>query len=185
MPQRCVRAAALRQHHDHAPEGLAGTTITVAELACQGKLDRLLAFKNTSVSRWSTMYLTISIPLILLVRHFREASDREIKAPHVTRASVRSRCLRALPLGRQERGRLHHRTVGLGKSTILRCINGLESYDAGDMSWRRGVDSNAPSIVAIRTQVSMYSSASTVSTRQPSKNVVEGPIHVNEPMPAV
>ncbi len=45
---------------------------------------------------------------------------------------------------------------GSGKSTILRCINGLESYDAGDIVVEGArVDSNAPSIVAIRTRVSM------------------------------
>ena len=46
--------------------------------------------------------------------------------------------------------------IGSGKSTILRCINGLESYESGDILVEGlRVDRNAPSIVSIRTQVSM------------------------------
>jgi len=73
---------------------------------------------------------------------------------------------------------------GSGKSTILRCINGLESYDAGEI-WvdRARVDSNAPSIVAIRTQVSMvFQRFNLFPHRTALENVVEGPIYVkNEP----
>ncbi len=73
---------------------------------------------------------------------------------------------------------------GSGKSTILRCINGLESYDAGEIWVDRGrVDSNAPSIVAIRTQVSMvFQRFNLFPHRTALENVVEGPIYVkNEP----
>jgi len=53
------------------------STITVAELALQGKLIASSTFKNTSVfTLVALMYLTMSIPLILLVRHF------EKRAPH-------------------------------------------------------------------------------------------------------
>ncbi|WP_315700624.1 MULTISPECIES: amino acid ABC transporter permease [unclassified Bradyrhizobium] len=54
------------------------STITVAELALQGKLIASSTFKNTSVfTLVALMYLTMSIPLILLVRHFeKRASHR-------------------------------------------------------------------------------------------------------------
>jgi polar amino acid transport system ATP-binding protein len=73
---------------------------------------------------------------------------------------------------------------GSGKSTILRCINGLESYDAGDIQVEGArVDSHAPSIVAIRTQVSMvFQRFNLFPHRTAIENVVEGPIYVkNEP----
>src|SRR3546814_7577721 len=45
---------------------------------------------------------------------------------------------------------------GSGKSTILRCINGLERYNSGTITIDgERVDGDAPSIVSIRTQVSM------------------------------
>src|SRR6266571_5318536 len=71
---------------------------------------------------------------------------------------------------------------GSGKSTILRCINGLESYDAGEIWVDRGrVDSNAPSIVAIRTQVSMvFQRFNLFPHRTALENVVEGPIYVKK-----
>ncbi|WP_375464356.1 amino acid ABC transporter permease [uncultured Methylobacterium sp.] len=47
------------------------STITVAELALQGKLIASSTFKNTSVfTLVALMYLALSLPLILLVRHF-------------------------------------------------------------------------------------------------------------------
>src|ERR1700759_37638 len=50
--------------------------ITVAELALQGKLIASSTFKNTSVfTLVALMYLTMSIPLILLVRHFEKKSQ--------------------------------------------------------------------------------------------------------------
>ena len=73
---------------------------------------------------------------------------------------------------------------GSGKSTILRCINGLESYDAGAILVEGArVDSRAPSIVAIRTQVSMvFQRFNLFPHRTALENVIEGPIHVkNEP----
>jgi polar amino acid transport system ATP-binding protein len=73
---------------------------------------------------------------------------------------------------------------GSGKSTILRCINGLERYDAGDIFVEGArVDSRAPSIVAIRTQVSMvFQRFNLFPHRTALENVIEGPIHVkNEP----
>jgi polar amino acid transport system permease protein len=52
------------------------STITVAELALQGKLIASSTFKNTSVyTMVALMYLALSLPLILLVRHF-EAQGR-------------------------------------------------------------------------------------------------------------
>ena len=53
------------------------STITVAELALQGKLIASSTFKNTSVfTLVALMYLTMSIPLILLVRHFEKRAAR-------------------------------------------------------------------------------------------------------------
>ena len=53
------------------------STITVAELALQGKLIASSTFKNTSVfTLVALMYLTMSIPLILLVRHFEKKSGK-------------------------------------------------------------------------------------------------------------
>jgi polar amino acid transport system ATP-binding protein len=69
---------------------------------------------------------------------------------------------------------------GSGKSTILRCINGLESYDAGDILVEGArVERNAPSIVAIRTQLSMvFQRFNLFPHRTAIENVVEGPIYV-------
>ena len=54
------------------------STITVAELALQGKLIASSTFKNTSVfTLVALMYLTMSVPLILLVRHFEKKADRK------------------------------------------------------------------------------------------------------------
>jgi len=54
------------------------STITVAELALQGKLIASSTFKNTSVfTLVALMYLTMSIPLILLVRHFENKANRK------------------------------------------------------------------------------------------------------------
>jgi polar amino acid transport system permease protein len=53
------------------------STITVAELALQGKLIASSTFKNTSVfTLVALMYLTMSIPLILLVRHLEKRAGR-------------------------------------------------------------------------------------------------------------
>jgi polar amino acid transport system permease protein len=52
------------------------STITVADLALQGKLIASSTFKNTSVfTLVALMYLTMSIPLILLVRHFEKKAN--------------------------------------------------------------------------------------------------------------
>jgi polar amino acid transport system ATP-binding protein len=69
---------------------------------------------------------------------------------------------------------------GSGKSTILRCINGLESYDAGDILVEGAkVDNKSPSIVAIRTQVSMvFQRFNLFPHRTALENVIEGPIYV-------
>src|SRR5246127_4787366 len=53
------------------------STITVAELALQGKLIASSTFKNTSVfTLVALIYLTMSIPLILLVRHFEKRAGK-------------------------------------------------------------------------------------------------------------
>jgi polar amino acid transport system ATP-binding protein len=69
---------------------------------------------------------------------------------------------------------------GSGKSTLLRCINGLERYDAGTIKVEGiTVDAGAPSIRAIRTQVSMvFQRFNLFPHRSALENVVEGPIFV-------
>jgi polar amino acid transport system permease protein len=53
------------------------STITVAELALQGKLIASSTFKNANVfTLVALMYLTMSIPLILLVRHLEKWAER-------------------------------------------------------------------------------------------------------------
>ena len=54
------------------------STITVAELALQGKLIASSTFKKASVfTLVALMYLTMSIPLILLVRHFEQRAGQK------------------------------------------------------------------------------------------------------------
>jgi polar amino acid transport system ATP-binding protein len=72
---------------------------------------------------------------------------------------------------------------GSGKSTILRCVNGLESYEGGLIT----VDGvkvdrdDAETIVGIRTQVSMvFQRFNLFPHRTALENVVEGPIHVKK-----
>ncbi|WMT73627.1 amino acid ABC transporter ATP-binding protein [Bradyrhizobium sp. Ash2021] len=71
---------------------------------------------------------------------------------------------------------------GSGKSTILRCINGLESYEAGDILVEGArVDAHSPSIVDIRTQVSMvFQRFNLFPHRTALENIVEGPIYVKK-----
>jgi polar amino acid transport system ATP-binding protein len=71
---------------------------------------------------------------------------------------------------------------GSGKSTILRCINGLESYDSGDILVEGAkVDRDAPSIVSIRTQVSMvFQRFNLFPHRTALENVIEGPVYVKK-----
>ena len=54
------------------------STITVAELTLKGQLIASSTFKNTSVfTLVALMYLTMSIPLILLVRHFEKRAGHK------------------------------------------------------------------------------------------------------------
>jgi polar amino acid transport system ATP-binding protein len=71
---------------------------------------------------------------------------------------------------------------GSGKSTILRCINGLESYDAGEILVEgQKVDRNSPSIVSVRTQVSMvFQRFNLFPHRTALENVIEGPVFVKK-----
>jgi len=71
---------------------------------------------------------------------------------------------------------------GSGKSTILRCINGLESYEAGDILVEGArVDAHWPSIVDIRTQVSMvFQRFNLFPHRTALENIMEGPIYVKK-----
>jgi polar amino acid transport system ATP-binding protein len=69
---------------------------------------------------------------------------------------------------------------GSGKSTLLRCINGLESYDAGEILVEgQKVDRSSPSIISVRTQVSMvFQRFNLFPHRTALENIIEGPIFV-------
>eukprot|EP01042_Synura_sphagnicola_P036682 gene36682-biopygen18124 len=71
---------------------------------------------------------------------------------------------------------------GSGKSTILRCINGLESYDGGAITVDGAkVDRADRSIQAIRTAMAMvFQRFNLFPHRTALQNVVEGPIHVKK-----
>ncbi|MEP7207449.1 MAG: amino acid ABC transporter ATP-binding protein [Casimicrobiaceae bacterium] len=74
---------------------------------------------------------------------------------------------------------------GSGKSTALRCINGLESYDRGDITIDGvRVDRHAPTIHALRTEVGMvFQRFNLFPHRTALENVVEGPVHVKRVAP--
>jgi polar amino acid transport system ATP-binding protein len=69
---------------------------------------------------------------------------------------------------------------GSGKSTLLRCINGLESYDAGEILVEgQKVDRSSPSIISVRTQVSMvFQRFNLFPHRTALENIIEGPVFV-------
>jgi polar amino acid transport system ATP-binding protein len=71
---------------------------------------------------------------------------------------------------------------GSGKSTILRCINGLEGYEQGDIRIDdQRVDRDSRTIVTVRTQVSMvFQRFNLFPHRTALENVVEGPIYVKK-----
>ena len=159
------------------------STITVAELALQGKLIASSTFKNTSVfTLVALMYLTMSIPLILLVRHFeKKASPPMIELRNVHKSFGKVEVLKGITasVAKSEVVCIIGPS-GSGKSTILRCINGLESYDSRRHPGRgRAGRARRASIVAIRTQVSMvFQRFNLFPHRTALENVVEGPIYV-------
>lgn len=69
---------------------------------------------------------------------------------------------------------------GSGKSTILRCVNGLESYEKGTIAVEGApVDRSHKSIVGIRTNVSMvFQRFNLFPHRTALENIIEGPIFV-------
>jgi polar amino acid transport system ATP-binding protein len=69
---------------------------------------------------------------------------------------------------------------GSGKSTILRCINGLERYDRGEIRVEgQRVERGDRSIVAVRTRVSMvFQRFNLFPHRTALENVIEGPVYV-------
>jgi polar amino acid transport system ATP-binding protein len=71
---------------------------------------------------------------------------------------------------------------GSGKSTILRCINGLESYDRGEIRFEgQRVERNDRAIVMVRTRVSMvFQRFNLFPHRTALENVIEGPIYVKK-----
>ncbi|MEY8827810.1 amino acid ABC transporter ATP-binding protein [Sedimentitalea sp. XS_ASV28] len=69
---------------------------------------------------------------------------------------------------------------GSGKSTMLRCVNGLEEYQSGRISIDgTTVDARAASIHAIRARVSMVFQRFNLFPHMTAlQNVMEGPLHV-------
>jgi len=69
---------------------------------------------------------------------------------------------------------------GTGKSTLLRCVNGLESYDSGEVTVDgRRVDRDKHHIVAIREKVAMvFQRFNLFPHRTALENVIEGPVYV-------
>jgi polar amino acid transport system ATP-binding protein len=69
---------------------------------------------------------------------------------------------------------------GSGKSTALRCINGLESYDIGNITIDGvRVSRNEPSIHGIRSETGMvFQRFNLFPHRTALENVMEGPVHV-------
>ena len=68
----------------------------------------------------------------------------------------------------------------IGKSTLLRCVNGLESYDSGEITVEgQRVDRDARDIVAIREKVAMvFQRFNLFPHRTALENVIEGPVYV-------
>ena len=162
------------------------STITVAELALAGQADRVLDLQEHQ--RVHAGRADVS--------HHEHSADpagpplREAGGKQMIELTRRPQELR------RERGAQGHHGVrrararwsassarpGSGKSTILRCINGLESYDRGEISVEGlKVDRDAPSIVKIRTQVSMvFQRFNLFPHRTALENVVEGPLYVKK-----
>ncbi len=74
---------------------------------------------------------------------------------------------------------------GSGKSTALRCINGLESYEGGEVRIHgQRVDRRAPGIHALRGRVGMvFQRFNLFPHRTVLQNVMEGPLHVKRQSP--
>lgn len=73
---------------------------------------------------------------------------------------------------------------GSGKSTILRCINGLERHDAGEIVVG-GTRVDAAGLPAIRRRVAMvFQRFNLFPHRTVLENVIEAPVHVHREAPA-
>ena len=179
------RAAALRQHHDHAIEGfLAGFDHYGRRTRIAGQVDRLLdvqEHERVHARRLDVSHHEHSAhPAGSAFREEERTAMIEFRNVHKSFGAIE--VLKGITASVEK-----SEVVciigpsGSGKSTILRCINGLESYDAGDILVEgTRVESNASSIVAIRTQVSMvFQRFNLFPHRTAIDNVVEGPIYVN------
>lgn len=76
---------------------------------------------------------------------------------------------------------------GGGKSTLLRCLNGLEGFDAGTISVMGeklvpgGSKVNAKALLAIRQKVGMvFQSWNLFAHRSAVGNIIEAPVHVKK-----
>ena len=159
------------------------STITVAELALQGKLIASSTFKNTvcvhfgradvshhehSAHPAGPAFREESGPAMIELRDVHKSFGSNEVLKGITASVSKSEVVCIIG------------PSGSGKSTILRCINGLESYEAGEMLVEGArVEREAASIVAIRTKVSMvFQRFNLFPHRTALENVIEGPIYV-------
>src|SRR6266700_5700027 len=183
------RAAALRQHHDHALERfLAGIDHYGCRTCLAGQADRLLdvqEYQRVHAGRADVSHH--EHPAHLAGSAFREASEPpmiELGNVHKSFGSVEVLKGITASVAKSEVVCIIGPS-GSGKSTILRCINGLESYDRGAIRVEgRLVARDSADIIAIRTRVSMvFQRFNLFPHRTALENVIEGPIYVKRETP--
>ena len=157
------------------------STITVAELALQGKMIATSTFQNATVfTLVALIYLVMCVPLILLVRHLEKRGKHD-RDPRLQKSFGTHHVLNGIDAS-VTKGEVVCiiGPSGSGKSTILRCINGLESYSGGSIEIDGvRVDTRRRSIKEIRTEVAMvFQRFNLFPHRTVLENVIEGPVFV-------
>src|SRR3954452_23585295 len=184
------RAAALRQHHDHAVEGFfAGLDHHGCRARAAGQADRFLHLQeHQRVHPGGADVSDHEHSAHPAGSAFREEGEPEmIELEDVHKSFGKVEVLKGISASVAKREVVCIiGPSGSGKSTILRCINGLESYDRGDILVENArVDRNARSIVSTRTQVSMvFQRFNLFPHRTALENVIEGPLYVKKEPPA-
>ena len=113
------------------------SAITVADLALQSKMIAASSFKNMTVFTLGAIgYLILSIPLIMVVSRLEKKMGvaESISIRDVHKAFGANKVLKGIWLD-VALGEVVCiiGPSGLGSPTILRCINGLETIDAGEI----------------------------------------------------